>query len=1041
MLEEEKILNPDAIYRTAPFWAWNGTMTEENIKRTVKELKKAGFGGAFVHPRPGLTNEYLSEEWFALWEIALEEARREGMKLYIYDENTYPSGYAGGHIMSQLPDCAAQSVKTRIFESSEDLKRFQNDPERPEEERRWIRLYRARREDERFFILEDLTETSDITVCGKNEVYVGIGMQRPYASVWFGGFPNTDILRPEVTKALLDCTYEEYRKRFQQDFGTVIPAVFSDEPGISPGSVWLEDPMAFPFSRYLAAEFYRRRGYILEDHMICIPLDIEQIPGKRAGSKVRFDYYCTLRELWVENFAEPIQEWCREHGIAWTGHFLDEHWPYPWGGCSPAVMSMYEYMQWPGIDMLMGHMLKENGKSPMLLSVKELSSVGNQLGKERLLCECYGAGGWDAGISDFKRIGDWLAIHGITFFNQHLWLQSLSGVRKQGHPQSFDPREPWWEEYGRLTTYYARLSYLLSQGRAEHKVLVLNPATSWFIRCPSDQKGDILWKYKELPDSDPVKTYIEFLQCLNQNHVGFDLGDEFILQTHGRVESTQFVIGESAYDCIVIPAEMQHMLSSTVRLIKAALSEGMEVFCLGKPPFFIDGEQCEESDWGMISIDQEELIEDMKRKNRQILPIEGEGIECNLRRLESGENICCFSNSTPKVQCILAELPGTELWLIDLFTGKKKEYIPERRAGKTEIKLQKNEMLALYWIENADPIWNTDLPVQITKNTPRNFRKKTLEPVGIRLKEKNVLVLDYGNLYLRDKEYRDIHVMAASEKIFHAHGMEQNPWDMAVQFKNRWIERNHFGENSGFSMKFRFETAEKLGNLEMVCEHLDLYHIWINGRRLSYAETDVWLDEEFGRADISEYVVCGRNEIRIDGTPFQMLMELQPIYILGDFSVNIEQGRFVLKKGQTLRIGGLKEQGVVFYGGRIQYEYRFFIDEKNPAEHYSILIGDYEGTALSLYVNGDFAGQAGIGMGEMPDITSWVKAGSNNLKVEVSGSLKNVFGPFHTQGKIRNSAWPAAWKQAPAYGRPGAENYDTIDYGLKENLALIYYEV
>ena len=1038
LLEEEKIKNPDPIFRTAPFWAWNGKMTKEDIEETIREIKKAGFGGAFVHPRPGLTNEYLSDEWFELWEIALKSAKKEGLMLYIYDENTYPTGYAGGHIISQLPDCAARSVKVRLFETYESLQNFQTDPVIPEETRKMIRLYKAERISGSIRISEEITE-QELSEPGRASsecIYIGISMETPYASAWFAGFPNTDILRPEVTKALLDCTYNEYSKQFQTEFGRSIPAIFSDEPGITPGNVWLEDPMAFPFSRFFASEFYRRRGYTFEDNMVCIPLDMEKTPEGRPAGKVRFDYYCTLRELWAENFASPVSKWCEEHNIAWTGHFLDEHWPYPWGGCAPAVMSMYEYMQWPGIDMLMSHMLKEDGKTPMLISVKELESAGRQFGKERLLCECYGAGGWDASISDFKRIGDWLAIHGINFFNQHLWLHSLTGIRKHEHPQSFDFREPWWEEYKHLSEYYARLSYLMSQGSNDHRMLILNPVTSWFMKYPAQQKGDILWKYSDIPEDDPVKTFIEFLQLLNERQTGFDLGDEFILQRHGKIEGSELRVGQVLYNCIVIPSEMRNILSSTADLIEKAVRAGVRVIYTGELPGFIDGEACRPLKWNAEHVNQEELLGEIERGGWKIFPVYGEGIECNYKVLESSEHLLCLSNSTPKKRSCTVGLPGTKIWEINLFTGEKTERFIQI-SGETRIELNPYELIVLYWMEeNTEFSLASKNKVEEQALLRPNINAKELEPEGIHLKSDNVLVLDYGELHLRNKVYKDIYVMAAAEKAYHSCGMEQNPWDMAVQFKRRYVDRDNFEAGSGFTMKFSFEICQMIERLFLVCEHPELYDISVNGRTLTWDKNNIWLDKEFGMLDISGCAVCGQNEILIKGEPFNLMMEIQPVYIIGNFSVDTQQGHFLLKKAKTLKIGGLKDQGVVFYGGRIQYDYRFFVRKDEKAEYYGAAIGDYEASALSLYVNENYAGGPGIGMGDELNITPWVKEGENRLRIELSCSLKNVFGPFHTHEKIRNSAWPGAWKEAPGYGRPASWEYDTIDYGLKENPVL-----
>ena len=79
---------PSSAYRPAPLWVWNDEMTEEQIDFQLEELHAHGFGGAFVHPRPGLVTEYLSDRWFAMWGHALEKSKALGMKLYIYDENS-----------------------------------------------------------------------------------------------------------------------------------------------------------------------------------------------------------------------------------------------------------------------------------------------------------------------------------------------------------------------------------------------------------------------------------------------------------------------------------------------------------------------------------------------------------------------------------------------------------------------------------------------------------------------------------------------------------------------------------------------------------------------------------------------------------------------------------------------------------------------------------------------------------------------------------------------------------------------------------------
>ena len=57
-----------------------------------------GLGGAFIHPRPGMITEYMSDEWYSLYRYAVDKGKEMGLDIWIYDENSYPSGFAGGHV-------------------------------------------------------------------------------------------------------------------------------------------------------------------------------------------------------------------------------------------------------------------------------------------------------------------------------------------------------------------------------------------------------------------------------------------------------------------------------------------------------------------------------------------------------------------------------------------------------------------------------------------------------------------------------------------------------------------------------------------------------------------------------------------------------------------------------------------------------------------------------------------------------------------------------------------------------------------------------
>ncbi len=102
--------NPPREYASAPLWVWNDQLTEEQVRGTLRDLAAQKVKQAFVHPRPGLMTPYLSDEWFRLWKAALDEAEKLDMNLWIYDENSYPSGFAGGWVPELMPESRGRGL-------------------------------------------------------------------------------------------------------------------------------------------------------------------------------------------------------------------------------------------------------------------------------------------------------------------------------------------------------------------------------------------------------------------------------------------------------------------------------------------------------------------------------------------------------------------------------------------------------------------------------------------------------------------------------------------------------------------------------------------------------------------------------------------------------------------------------------------------------------------------------------------------------------------------------------------------------------------
>ncbi|MBR6920833.1 MAG: hypothetical protein IKH51_01430, partial [Clostridia bacterium] len=89
---------PGAEYRGKPFWSWNGELEEKELKRQVDVMKEMGLGGYFMHSRAGLITEYLGEQWFDLINSTADYGQSVGMESWLYDEDRWPSGSAGGKV-------------------------------------------------------------------------------------------------------------------------------------------------------------------------------------------------------------------------------------------------------------------------------------------------------------------------------------------------------------------------------------------------------------------------------------------------------------------------------------------------------------------------------------------------------------------------------------------------------------------------------------------------------------------------------------------------------------------------------------------------------------------------------------------------------------------------------------------------------------------------------------------------------------------------------------------------------------------------------
>ncbi|WP_455615193.1 glycosyl hydrolase [Eisenbergiella sp.] len=1035
----ERFSNPSAIYRSAPLWVWNDHMEQKNIDWQLEELKRHGFGGAFVHPRPGLLTPYLSEEWFRLWKYALNSAKRLGMKLYIYDENSYPSAFAGGHVPKELPDCVAASAVISIHKTSE-FDRVQE-----KEVCSFIKAFICERRESILFIIKDVSLFPSTRWSSFGEEVCLFHLIKGETTSWLAGYANVDPLRPEVTKEFLTCTYEKYFTEVGEEFGKDIPAIFSDEPYVSGGGAYCYSMDSIPFSYWFAQQFYKMKGYSILDNLPALFYDTKNLLTEISDEKVRFDYYETVRELWTNNFFKPISTWCREKKIVLTGHYMEHQWPLAFGGCmSPAVMANYEFEDWPGIDLLQSFMLREEPYHPLQLTMQEAKSVANQLGKERVVCETYGAGGWDIDVSDMKRIADWLLVNGVNFINQHLVYSTITGARKRDHPQSFDWREPWWDEYTELNNYMARLSFVLSQGRMEQRILVLHPTTTGYL-VPVTQEDGCVEKKENILRKPEMIHYQYLLQYLTDNQYDYDLGDEYILEHYGKTEQGLLNCGNQCYEVIVLSGDMKNIRSYTYQLLYDFLEQGGKIVCVGSPGNYIDGMLCQERWQRLMDRKSCEMIEDLTLLPK-LLPkpyflcdiILPQGFNHIRRRIEDGNVFYFFVNhSMGTVTCQL-RIKGNCIVRWNCVSGKK-EYISfQKKAGVVsfDLVLERGETLLLQVLETVEK-GEKNTKCHVETKLDMLYEAET-ELVRIQMDKPNRLILDYCTLYLDGKIYENLNAIHAGRLIFQNRGFQNNPWDGSVQFKDRIISRNDYGEESGFAVEYYFYCeGQPEVELWISVEYAEFYCLFVNDRAIGWSDRKDYLDHHMGMAEIGSFVRLGENCIRLSAPIFDVKLELDTIFLSGAFCVIQKDKKFILSRKRAFTLGDLVEQGLPFYSGNIWYDFCFILPRKTGKLKICIPFGKY--SSCSIYIDGQREGLVQLDCIQKLTIDKAYAEGMHYISLKIGIGLKNLLGPHFDDSKPRKRAWPGMWKNAPIFGPVKADGYDLTEIGIYER-PLVYYE-
>jgi len=968
-MDIEQFRNPPSQYRSAPFWSWNDRLTDAELVRQVRAFHDVGIGGFFMHSRVGLLTPYLSEEWLERVATCVREAERLGMKAWLYDEDSYPSGYAGGFVTSLGAGVRAKSLSHEMT------------PERPTMREGTVAVFRCKVEDgQPVAAVRDHGLPPD-----PGEQFLHVLWTLQSESPWYNDTTYIDTLNREAADAFLRITHDTYARLLGDALGSTVPGIFTDEPRLPGGWAW---------TPALPAEFRARKGYELTDHLPALLLGI----GANVA-KVRYDYWHVVTALFLENFCKPVYDWCEAHGIALTGHFWEHTFPNP--SIMGDFMAPYAYEQVPGIDCL--GFRYENRDHPQFGYVpmmKEVGSVAQQLGRPQVLCEAYGGAGWELDFASQKWYWDWHLVFGVNLLCQHLSLYSLRGCRKRDYPPSFRDHQCWWPLYRALGDYVGRMGYALSQGRVAADVLVLHPSESTWMDY--DPAGGA-------PKRTVRDAFWNLTRALTQLKCEYHLGSEWLMAERGRIRKGALCVGKGSYRLVVLP-RMRTIRGTTLDLLSRLVEAGGKIVLTAPPPRCVDGApsriverffkgdhvvRCRPTRAALAR-----CLAELAPPAVTVTDAQGRNIPAiyaHRRILRGRQLLFLASMDGKKTHKATVSVPATGYAeRLDAMTGEVHALAMRREEGRCLLDLEFPPLGShLIGVGRATPGCK---PTPAPRPEPKQWI--TLEPTWTRRRlGPNALVLDLCQHRIGGGAWSErLPVHEAQSRAMEHYGLPWEQGNRGCQFWKAYQETVDPGPKARVKLRYTFQTElspEAAESLRLVVECGGRFDARVNGKPVAF--DGWWRERSFRSAPIGHLVKSGANRVEL-ATPVRRDTELEASFVVGDFALRPEGDGFVLvDEKPTLRTGDWTRQGYPFYVEPMAYEQEVELAVVPSAA--LLRLGRVDGVVSRVVVNGR---EAGIVFGEPleVDVAEHLRVGANAIAIEVYPSLRNLLGPLHHDGPL-----------------------------------------
>ncbi|MDO4650235.1 MAG: hypothetical protein Q4B26_16470, partial [Eubacteriales bacterium] len=305
------------------------------------------------------------------------------------------------------------------------------------------------------------------------------GMHRDYIN----------MLDTASCQAQIDAVYEPHWEHFKDKFGTVIAGFFSDEPEIGNGNYLKHynlpgTEQTLPYSNALAAALKDRWGDVWTEKLSLLWSNGTEAP------KIRYDYMDCVTRLVEQCFSKKLGEWCREHGVEYIGHVIEDNNQHARTSTSLGhYFRGLKYQTMAGIDDIGDQVLPqgEDRRHRNIFGYENdgefyhyaLGKLGTSLAElnprmqGRCMCEIFGNYGWEEGVRLEKYLLDHFLVRGVNYFVPHAF--TCSDYPEKDCPPHFyaQGNNPQYRHFGEMMKYAGRVTKMISSGQSDAKVAIL----------------------------------------------------------------------------------------------------------------------------------------------------------------------------------------------------------------------------------------------------------------------------------------------------------------------------------------------------------------------------------------------------------------------------------------------------------------------------------------------------------------------------------------------------------------------------------------